>query len=248
VLTAYRSKHPWVFAVADIDDGGPGGDKRAADAKADLLIPGADDNAKAESVAAAVKWLKAQPLSKRPLVSSEAKVAPEAAIRALQALLPAVSAKDAAAAAAASAGETIVVPEIELENVAPTMLLPPAARGGVSAALAGGTFDLGDRVVSIKAGGGGAGGAGGGGSGLAGAAPPFGSRGTVVGVHAAAGAIEVLFDAPFVGGSDLAGRASGGACVGAVMCPEHLLNLSKPAAVAAPGTAAPRVVKRAAPA
>ena len=133
MLSAYRSKHPWVFAVADIDDGGPGGDKRAADAKADLLIPGADANAKAESVAAAARWLKAQPLSKRPLVSSEAKVAPEAAIRALQALLPGSSRATEARAAAAPGGGgnvVVVVPEIELENVAPTMLLPPATRGG----------------------------------------------------------------------------------------------------------------------
>ena len=145
MLSAYRSKHPWVFAVADIDDGGPGGDKRAADAKADLLIPGADDNAKAESVAAAVKWLKAQPLSKRPLVSSEAKVAPEAAIRALQALLPASASRGAkgAEAAAAPGGSVVVVGKMELDfcflpplcqffsfdqNLFSSSSLPPASR------------------------------------------------------------------------------------------------------------------------
>lgn len=56
---------------------------------------------------------------------------------------------------------------MELENVAPALLLPPAAKGGgLTAALAGGAFDLGDRVAAVGGGG----------------VPPFGARGTVVGV------------------------------------------------------------------
>ena len=71
--------------------------------------------------------------------------------------------------------------QLELENVAPPLLLPPAEKGAaLTAALAGGTFDLGDRVVAI------------GSSGV----PPFGARGTVVGV---------LDDAVEVGGGASAG-------------------------------------------
>lgn len=57
------------------------------------------------------------------------------------------------------------MPPVELEAVAPALLLPPVqARSTVAAALAGGIFELGDRVISLRAGGDG---------------PPFGLRGTV---------------------------------------------------------------------
>ncbi len=39
------------------------------------------------------------------------------------------------------------MPPVLLENVSPSLLLPPAERGGVTAALAGGVFELGDRCV-----------------------------------------------------------------------------------------------------
>ena len=58
------------------------------------------------------------------------------------------------------------LPPVELENVAPSLLLPPAetrARSAVVAALAGGSVELGDRVACLRVGG----------------APPFGARGTV---------------------------------------------------------------------
>ena len=54
--------------------------------------------------------------------------------------------------------------------------------------------------------------------------PPLGSRGTVVGVHE--GALEVLFDADFIGGGDLQGRCQG-RC-GTMLPPADLLNLAKP--------------------
>ena len=38
---------------------------------------------------------------------------------------------------------------IELENVRPTLLLPPTEKGGIASELAGGAFDLGDRVACL---------------------------------------------------------------------------------------------------
>ena len=43
---------------------------------------------------------------------------------------------------------------VELENVSPSLLLPPTEKGGVASELAGGAFDLGDRVASLKSTGG----------------------------------------------------------------------------------------------
>ena len=79
-----------------------------------------------------------------------AEVAPEEAIRALQMMLPPPARG---------------IPEpVELENVSPALLLPPSG-GAVTAALAGGQFELGDRVACLR------------GTGT----PPLGLRGTVVG-------------------------------------------------------------------
>jgi 5'-3' exoribonuclease 1 len=116
------------------------------------------------------------------------------------------------------------LPPAELDNVAPPLLLPPLEPGGMEASFAGGSFDLADRVVSVGAG----------------AGPPFGARGTVVGLYDEA--VEVLFDAPFAGGTDLFGRCAG--AHGALLPATHLLNLSKPHAVKAEGAAAPRMVRR----
>lgn len=38
---------------------------------------------------------------------------------------------------------------IELENVRPSLLLPPTEKGGIASELAGGVFDLGDRVACL---------------------------------------------------------------------------------------------------
>ncbi len=82
---------------------------------------------------------------------SSSVVAPEGAIRTLQDMMP--------------PGQTRPMPAVELESVSPALLLPPVqARSTVAAALAGGVFELGDRVISLRSGGDG---------------PPFGLRGTV---------------------------------------------------------------------
>lgn len=58
-------------------------------------------------------------------------------------------------------------PLAEIENVAPGLLLPPPKpRSGVAAALAGGGFELCDRIVCLSPQG-------------AGERPPLGARGTV---------------------------------------------------------------------
>ena len=77
---------------------------------------------------------------------------------------------------------------IELDQVFPHLLLAPNDASSIPSELAGGTFILGDRVAFLGRGG----------------PPPLGARGTVVGVHD--DDCEVLFDAPFLGGSDLQGR------------------------------------------
>lgn len=65
------------------------------------------------------------------MVQTTSVLAPEAAVRTLQAAVPPPSAR--------------AMPAVQLENVSPSLLLPPAERGGVTAALAGGFFELGDR-------------------------------------------------------------------------------------------------------
>lgn len=57
------------------------------------------------------------------------------------------------------------LPAVELDNLSPGLLQPPAGRGLVASALAGGHFDLGDRVACLRAH----------------SQPPLGARGTVVG-------------------------------------------------------------------
>jgi len=101
---------------------------------------------------------------------------------------------------------------VEMENIPSAMLLPPIDPGGLMAIFSGGSFSLGDRVV------------------FAGSteSPPFGTRGTIVGVHG--DFLEVIFDAPFDGGNDLGGRCNGKQ--GAVIPQYALLNLSKPNAIA----------------
>eukprot|EP00887_Chlorella_sp_A99_P000906 scaffold5.g906.t1 len=64
------------------------------------------------------------------------------------------------------------------------------------------------------------------------------------GVEKEAALAQVLFDAEFLGGSDLFGRCAGPR--GALLPPHELLNLSKPHAIKAEGAAAPRRVRRAA--
>ena len=82
-------------------------------------------------------------------------MAPEEAIRALQMTLPSAPVRP--------------LEPIELGNVSPALLLPPSG-GPVSAALAGGVFELGDRAACMR------------GTGT----PPLGLRGTIVGAPSTA--------------------------------------------------------------
>ena len=81
------------------------------------MLPGLSPEQQQEQMAALARWIKAQPLSRRPLVKLSARVAPEAAVKMLQAALP---------PRAKSQGG------VELENVASTLLLPPlgGCKGG----------------------------------------------------------------------------------------------------------------------
>ena len=63
-------------------------------------------------------------------------MASEDAIRALQAALP----------LGLSKSQT----PVELENVKPTLLLTPTEKRGVASELAGGVFELGDRVACLR--------------------------------------------------------------------------------------------------
>lgn len=63
-------------------------------------------------------------------------MASEDAVRALQQALP--------------LGLTRPGSQVELENVNPTLLLPPTEKRGVASELAGGVFELGDRVACLR--------------------------------------------------------------------------------------------------
>lgn len=206
ILEHYKSRFGWAWVAIERDPS-------AKEYSLKDFLPDVDEESAKTQLQDLQRWLKSQPFSKRPLVKMTSRVAPEGAVRMLQAALPMPSGK--------------AQPHIELENVSPALLLPPTEKGGASTALAGGSFDIGDRVVSI------------GGSGM----PPFGLRGTVVAVYTDDGAAEVLFDQEFLGGGDLSGRCMGPR--GAMLALADLLNLSKPAAISAVGPNAPRIVVRA---
>ncbi|KAL4438007.1 hypothetical protein ABPG77_004228 [Micractinium sp. CCAP 211/92] len=201
ILDDYRRRFPWLWAAIE-QDASP------SEFQLDDVLPKQPREQQLEQVAALRTWLKSLPLSRRPLVKLSAKVAPEPAVKMLQAALPPRAREQA---------------PVELENVAPTLLLPPTEKGGMAAALAGGVFEIGDRVAAIT------------GSG----SPAFGSRGTVVGTYD--DAVEVVFDSEVAGGTDLYGRCNTNC--GMLLPSADLLNLSKPAAVKAEGQHAPRVVR-----
>lgn len=102
--------------------------------------------------------------------------------------------------------------------MSPAFLLAPLDKTtGMLSQLLGdaGAFSLGDRVAFVGGGG----------------PPPFGLRGSVVGVHPEEAFIEVLFDRDFEGGTDLHGRAlgrcggggslGGGAPTSPLLCSQH---------------------------
>lgn len=82
------------------------------------------------------KWLAKLPATRRPLVKTNTVLAPEAAIKALQGSMPAPYTRKMA--------------PVELEQVQAAFLLPPVQSSGFTTALAGGSFDLGDRVVNVR--------------------------------------------------------------------------------------------------
>jgi len=219
VLEQYKQKFSWVWNAVEKQEtssqsasfsggGGKSGPPQAL--TLEELFPGMDNDAALTQVSSLRKWLKSTPLARRPLVKPTAKVAPESAVRMLQAALP--------------PNITKTLPAVELENVAPALLMAPLVKGGVASAFAGGNFEIGDRVLTASSLG----------------APAFGSRGTVVGVYDES--VEVLFDQEFVGGNDLFGRCNGE--YGAMLPAEQILNLSRPHAVKAEGAAAFKMVRK----
>lgn len=76
------------------------------------------------------------------------------------------------------------------------------------ARLQGQTFNLGDRIVMVEETGN----------------VPLAAKGTVVGIQSSA--LDVLWDIPFIGGTNLAGRCSD--YRGQVVAPDTVLNLSMP--------------------
>lgn len=188
ILELYRSLFPCVFAVAEQDS-------ESATRKASEVLPELETAEAASMLYEAQKWLMSQPLAKRPLVSMDAKQASEAGIQALEAATPPPRRSP---------------PTLEVEGVAPPLLLPPVDPAEMTLAIAGGSFDVGDRIVYLGPGGAGS--------------PPFGARGAVVGVHE--GVVEVLFDSPFVGADNLHGRCATDR--GKVLQKDCLLNMSKP--------------------
>ena len=190
VLKSYKQKYPNVWAVLDEEK-----------VTVESLFPGMERDPAIKELHNIKTWLSSLPSAKRKLVKSSSTVASEDAIRIFQASLP---------------KETSQPVTVEMESVAPAMLLPPIEPGGLMAAFSGGSFSLGVRVVCA------------GSTGI----PPFGTRGTVIGVHDSF--LEVLFDVPFDGGHTLGGRCYGNH--GAVVATLSLVNLSRPHAVSTHGT------------
>ncbi|KAI8112489.1 hypothetical protein M9434_003812 [Picochlorum sp. BPE23] len=185
VLKSYKTKYPNVWAMLEEDK-----------VTLENLFPGMEREAALKELTAIKSWLSSLPSAKRKLVKATSLVASEDGIRIFQASLP-------------KQGNTPTT--VEMESVSPALLLPPIEPGGLMAAFSGGSFALGDRVVSAGA------------TGI----PPFGIRGTVIGVHDKF--LEVLFDTPFEGGTDLGGRCNGHH--GAVVAPFALINLTRPHAI-----------------
>lgn len=99
-------------------------------------LPALSAEGQAAEVERLRKWLAKLPATRRPLVKTTTILAPEAAIKALQSSMPAPYTRKMA--------------PVELEQVQAAFLLPPVQASGFTTALAGGSFDLGDRVVNVR--------------------------------------------------------------------------------------------------
>eukprot|EP00891_Asterochloris_glomerata_P000603 jgi/Astpho2/603/Aster-x0943 len=130
VLEQYKRRFPWVFAMVEHQ-------QETSDFELGEVLPGVEAEAALQKVREAKKWISTLPLSKRPLVKTSSRVAPEDAIRALQASLPPNLAKPQQ--------------PLELENVSPQLLVAPVERGMLTLAVAGGNLELGDRTPTFGA-------------------------------------------------------------------------------------------------
>lgn len=193
-----QSRFPWVFhACAASVQAADAQGQRVGVAAWDLF-PDLDPEAAADRVREAHQWLKAQGVSRRPLVPRDSRVAWDQAVRALQTALPQrlaagnptiVEARDGTRAHAAALPipawlrcdrtpfHARVLPAIptmtaialhqhlhrshnlnpphpiplQMDEVAAALLLPPLDARSPLADLAGGTMDVGDRVIAIAA-------------------------------------------------------------------------------------------------
>ncbi len=164
IVDEYRKAFPWVFQALEASKDGEMRSLTPAD-----MLPDLDPDQRRAQVDAAVKWLKASPIGKRPLVKDSVQMCTDEAVERLQMALTPLPGRGGASA------------PLELECVPPALLLPPYDPAQAASAVAGGEFELGDRVVVLRGTG----------------SPPFGARGTVIGVHE--DACELLFDEDFAG-------------------------------------------------
>lgn len=131
------------------------------------VFPADTPERRAAKLEEVTKWLKSQPSAKRPLVKDTVQMASDAAVDKLQMVV-----------LNTIRGSTLPV---QYENVQTSLLLPPYDPALPSSVLAGAGLELGDRVVVLKATG----------------SPPFGSRGSVIGLFD--DAVELLMDHDFPG-------------------------------------------------
>lgn len=115
LLKSYKVKAPWLWAAVEQD-------AKAFELDASRVCPGETPEERLAAAEGLHAWLKRQPMARRPLVSQDAAVAPEAAVRMLQGALPPPGPPG---------------PAVELTNVQPHMLIPPSDQGHVVYAEAG---------------------------------------------------------------------------------------------------------------
>ena len=205
LLRQYKTRFPFIFQIAGTDRG----ESRCF--SMDSFMPQFTPAQNAATLREAQKWLKKQPLSRRPLVKSSSVVASGLAIQNVQ-------------LSSASQGPPTTV---GLENVHPGLLMKPVQRGSLAEGLTGGKFDIGDTAVVV----------------VDDARVPFGMGCIIVGVHDGAndGAVEVVCDENFVGGTDLHGRLVNNSTRGAIIPAKALLNVTSGRAVPTPKGFVPRV-------
>ena len=216
LISDYAARFPWLINALGAADDGPGGGGGGGGSGLDAAsaMPESSPPEARAAVRSAASWVKAQPSSRRALVSTSSRVATPAALRLL--LLT-------------TASPPPPLPPVGLERVSPLLLLPPCGPRDAASVLCGGDFELGDRIAVTSP------------ASPATGAPPFGSRGTVVGIHpwTVGSSLELLMDFEFDGGSDLHGRVPPRR--GALLPSDSALNLTRPPPLPALGAWAPPV-------